>query len=253
MSCTLQSIKAEHEGCRTRRARPRPGGVGCTLADRSGICGPEGLGIEMSSPVPSCRAERACRGMRISRLAPIVAAAVLAAGCSHPQDAQETPEESSASESAEASQAPAETSDPSSEGQPSDGQTAWTVGPEDQAPLSHGDAGPAKAAKGDGAAASKAAVATVRDYLDTKDTKKWWKRYGKHLTPAAKQVWKYTDPERIPSGKVQGDAEVTTVSATDAEVKVPSTLGTFHVVLVRKDSKDDWHASAVEPPQKGQS
>ena len=101
--------------------------------------------------------------------------------------------------------------------------------------------------------AAKAATKTVEAFFHTKPKKKWWKGYAKHLTPAARDVWKYTDPANVPKGKVRNEVEVAQISATDAEVTVHSSIGGFRLVLVRESRKDPWLASLVEPPQEAQA
>ncbi|MCZ4327499.1 hypothetical protein [Brachybacterium paraconglomeratum] len=86
-------------------------------------------------------------------------------------------------------------------------------------------------------------------YFATDDPEAWWPEFSKHLTPAAQEVWKYTDPRRVPSGAPEGSAEYGPVSATDAEVTVPTTIGDFQLVMVRAEAGDPWKVSYLEPPE----
>lgn len=181
--------------------------------------------------------------MRIYRFVPIAAAVALTAGCTGPTD---SPEEEPASSPAPSVEEPAPSD--GNEGEPSE----WDVAPTDQAPLVRGDEGPAPAEAGDAEAAAKEAKATVEAFFATEDEEKWWPTFSKHLTPAAQEVWKYTDPARVPEGKAQGTVTAGPVSATDAEMTVPSTLGEFQLVLVRDRPEDPWLVSAIEPPEEAQ-
>lgn len=163
-----------------------------------------------------------------------------------PTEDDESPAPSDGDESAPARESPS-----SASATPTDPE--WSVGDPDGPENLPGDEGPAKAAPGDGKAASKRAKATVTALLDTKvKEKKWWPRVKKQMTPEAQEVWKYTDPERVPKAKVNGAVKVEAVSATDAEVTVPTSIGDWSLVLVRDDPKDKWLVSAMTPPEEGQ-
>lgn len=123
------------------------------------------------------------------------------------------------------------------------------MAPSEDSPLLPGDEGPAEAGEGDAEDASNAAHDAVEAFLDTEDPEEWWEQFSAHLTPAAQEVWRYTDPGRVPAGEVEGSAEYGQVSATDAEVTVPTTLGDFHLVMVRESAEDDWMVSYMELPE----
>lgn len=185
--------------------------------------------------------------MRTTRLVPIAAVALLMAGCSEPPATSEEPPPSEAETSAV--EEPAE-EEPTGE-EESEGQT-WDVAPSEAAPLVRGDEGPPAAEDGDAEAAAQAGADAITAFFDVKDTEEWWPQFSTHLTPAAQEVWQYTDPGRVPSGKVEGTVELGPVSATDAEVTVPSSIGDFHLVLVRETGDDPWKVSAIEPPEEAQ-
>lgn len=131
-------------------------------------------------------------------------------------------------------------------------EQTWDVAPSEDAPLVRGDEGPPEAEAGDAGAAAAAGADAITAFFDTKTPETWWKNLSSHLTPAAQEVWQYTDPGRVPSGKVKGSVELGPVSATDAEVTVPSTIGDFQVVLVRETAEDPWKVSAITPPEEAQ-
>lgn len=174
----------------------------------------------------------------------MLAAALVAVGCSGPAEPPETaPSTSEATESETVSESAPSPSDGG--GSPSE----WNVAPEEGAPIAPGDEGPAEAAEGDAEAAGTAAHGAVEAYFATDDPEAWWPAFSKHLTPAAQEVWQYTDPRRVPSGAPEGSAEYGPVSATDAEVTVPTTIGDFQLVMVRADAGDPWKVSYMEPPE----
>ena len=167
----------------------------------------------------------------------MLAAALVAVGCSGPAEPPETaPSTSEATESETVSESAPSPSDGG--GSPSE----WNVAPEEGAPIAPGDEGPAEAA-------GTAAHGAVEAYFATDDPEAWWPAFSKHLTPAAQEVWQYTDPRRVPSGAPEGSAEYGPVSATDAEVTVPTTIGDFQLVMVRADAGDPWKVSYMEPPE----
>lgn len=88
-------------------------------------------------------------------------------------------------------------------------------------------------------------------YFATDAPEAWWPAFSKHLTPAAQEVWQYTDPRRVPSGAPKGSAEYGPVSATDAEATVPTTIGDLQLVMVRAEAGDPWKVSYMEPPAEG--
>ncbi|GAA1318995.1 hypothetical protein [Brachybacterium tyrofermentans] len=185
--------------------------------------------------------------MRTTRLVPIAAAVLLMAGCAdEPQATFETPPPSEAETSAAEEPAEEEATDEEATEQ------SWDVAPSEEAPLVPGDEGPAAAEEGDAEAAGEAGADAITAFFDTKDAEEWWPQFSTHLTPAAQEVWQYTDPGRVPSGKVEGIVELGAVSATDAEVTVPSSIGDFHLVLVRETGDDPWKVSAIEPPEEAQ-
>ena len=174
----------------------------------------------------------------------MLAAALFMVGCSGPTETPEAaPSKSEATESETVSEsAPA----------PSDGGGSppeWDVVHEEGAPIAPGDEGWAEAAEGDAEAASTAAHSAVEAYFATDDPDAWWPEFSTHLTPAAQEVWKYTDPRRVPSDAPEGSADYGPVSATDAEVTVPTTIGDFQLVMVRADAGDPWKVSYMEPPE----
>lgn len=171
----------------------------------------------------------------------MLAAALFLVGCSEPAEPPEAGPSTTESETVSES-APA----------PSDGgesPSEWDVAPEEGAPIAPGDEGPAEAAEGDAEEAGTAAHGAVEAYFATDDPEAWWPEFSKHLTPAAQEVWQYTDPRQVPSGEPEGSAEYGPVSATDAEVTVPTTIGDFQLVMVRADPADDWKVSYLEPPE----
>lgn len=174
----------------------------------------------------------------------MVATALFVVGCSGPAESPEaSPSTSEATEPEVVSRsapAPGDGGEPPSE---------WDVAPEEGAPIAPGDEGPAAAAEGDAEAAGMAAHGAVVAYFATDDPEAWWPAFSMHLTPAAQEVWQYTDPRRVPSGAPKGSAEYGPVSATDAEVTVPTTIGDFQLVMVRAEAGDPWKVSYMEPPE----
>ena len=114
-----------------------------------------------------------------------------------------------------------------------------------------GDEGPPAAEEGDAGEAGTAAHAAVEAYVATDDPDACWSSFSQHLTPAAQEVWQYTDSRRVPAGAPEGSAEYGLVSGTDAEVTVSTTIGEFQLVLVRADPADPWKVSYLEPPAEG--
>lgn len=163
-------------------------------------------------------------------------------GCNSPADVPE-PEPITSEGPATATSEPVE---------PEESPTEWDVAPSEQAPAVPGDEGPPDAEEGDAEEAGTAAHAAVEAYFATDDPGAWWTTFSQHLTPAAREVWQYTDPRRVPSGKVAGTVELGPLSATDAELTVPSTIGDFQLVLVREIGDDPWKVSALEPPEGAQ-
>lgn len=114
------------------------------------------------------------------------------------------------------------------------------------------DLGPDDPGPGDEEAAAEHARKTVIVMLEkNKDTKQWWADLAPYLTPAAQEVWKWTDPRRIPEATVNG-VEITALSAIDAEATVNTTLGNYALVLYREKPKDPWLTSSIETPQEVQ-
>lgn len=133
--------------------------------------------------------------------------------------------------------------------EPEASPTEWDVAPSEEAPNVPGDEGPAEAEEGDAEEAGTAAHAAVEAYFSTADPEEWWSEFSKHLTPAAQEVWQYTDPRRVPAGAPEGSAEYGLVSGTDAEITVPTTIGDVQLVMVRADPADEWKVSYLEPPE----
>lgn len=182
-------------------------------------------------------------GMRSMRVVPIAAAALLVVGCSGTAD-EPQPTTSEAPVTA--------TSEPEEPGEPEEPEaspTEWDVAPSEEAPNVPGDEGPPEAEEGDAEEAGTAAHAAVEAYFSTADPEEWWTEFSKHLTPAAQEVWQYTDPRRVPAGAPEGSAEYGLVSATDAEITVPTTIGDFQLMMVRADPADEWKVSYLEPPE----
>lgn len=176
------------------------------------------------------------------RAVPIAAVALLMVGCSGTADAPEQPPT--------ASEAPAPaTSEPAEPTKPAESPTEWNVAPSEKAPQLPGDEGPAEAEEGDAEEAATAAHTAVEAYFSTDEPEQWWPNFSQHLTPAAQEVWQYTDPRRVPAGSPEGSAEYGLVSATDAEITVPTTIGDFQLVMVRADPADPWKVSYLEPPE----
>lgn len=171
------------------------------------------------------------------RVIPIAAAALLIVGCSSPTVEPEPT----------TSQAPvSETSEPED---PEASLDEWDVAPREEAPGLPGDEGPAEAEGGDAEEAATAARAAVEAYFATDEPDEWWANFSSHLTPAAQNVWQYTDPRRVPAGAPEGNAEYGLVSATDAEITVPTTIGDFRLVMVRAEPADPWKVSYLEPAE----
>lgn len=177
------------------------------------------------------------------RVVPIAAAALLMVGCSGPAEEPEPPTTTTTT----TSEAPvAATSEPED---PDASPIEWDVAPSEEAPGVPGDEGPPDAEEGDAEEAATAAHDAVVAYFSTDDPEQWWSNFSKHLTPAAQEVWKYTDPRRVPAGAPEGSAEYGLVSATDAEITIPTTIGDFQLVMVRSDPADQWKVSYLEPPE----
>lgn len=177
--------------------------------------------------------------MRSIRAVPIAAVALLVVGCKGPAEAPES--ESTTSE------APAPASSEPTE--PEASPTEWGVAPSEEAPAVPGDEGPPDAEEGDAEEAGNAAHAAVGAYFATDDPDAWWANFSQHLTPAAQEVWQYTDPRRVPAGAPEGSAEYGLVSGTDAEITVPTTIGGFQLVMVRAGPADPWKVSYLAPPE----
>ena len=175
--------------------------------------------------------------MRSVRIVPIAAAALLMVGCSGPS---EEPESTTSDAPVTATSEPQESEESATE---------WDVAPSEEAPDVPGDEGPPDAEEGDAEEAATAAHAAVAAYFSTEDPEQWWPEFSKHLTPAAQEVWQYTDPRRVPAGAPEGKAVYGSVSGTDAEITVPTTIGDFQVVMVRADPADPWKVSYLEPPE----
>lgn len=167
----------------------------------------------------------------------MAAAALLVAGCSGPA---EEPQPTTSETRVTATGEPVE---------PEESPTEWDVAPSEEAPEVPGDEGPSEAAEGDAEEAGAAAHDAVEAYFATDDPEEWWSEFSAHLTPSAQEVWQYTDPRRVPAGAPEGNAEYGLVSATDAEITVPTTIGDFQLVMVRADSDDPWKVSYLEPPE----
>lgn len=178
-------------------------------------------------------------GMRSIRAVPIAAVALLMVGCSGPADVPE-PEPTTSEARATTTSEPAP---------PEESPTEWDVAPSDEAPPVPGDEGPPEAEEGDAEEAGTAAHAAVEAYFATDNPDQWWSNFSQHLTPAAQEVWQFTDPRRVPTGAPEGSAEYGLVSGTDAEITVPTTIGDFQLVMVRADSADPWKVSYLEPPE----
>lgn len=170
----------------------------------------------------------------------MAATALLVVGCSGP------PEEPQPT----TSEAPvAATSEADGEAEAEEFPAEWDVAPSEEAPGVPGDEGPPEAEEGDAEEAGTAAHAAVGAYFSTDNPEQWWSEFSKHLTPAAQEVWQYTDPRRVTAGAPEGHAECGLVSATDAEVTVPTTIGDFQLVMVRADPADPWKVSYLAPPE----
>ncbi len=166
----------------------------------------------------------------------VIGAAATLAGCS---------------ESATPTRSPDKPSEPSTPQAAAPTPDPWeSVEANGDAPRGPSDEGPPSAAPGDAESAKRFATDTITLLLDnSKDTETWWKAVGPRLTPEAQEIWKYTETRRIPDAEITGPARVLTVSGVDAEVEVPTTLGTWTVVLFRNQPTDGWKASAIEIPQ----
>ena len=127
--------------------------------------------------------------------------------------------------------------------------TEWDVAPREEAPAVPGDEGPPEAEEGDAEEAGAVAHAAVEAYFATDDPEAWWPSFSQHLTPAAQEVWQYTDPRRVPAGEPSGSPDYGSVSGTDAEITVPTSIGDFQLVMVRADPADPWKVSFLEPPE----
>lgn len=137
----------------------------------------------------------------------------------------------------------------SSAPEPSAG-TTWNVAPTDEAPDGPTDRGPASAKPEDSKAAIAAARATMADFLaKSRSPQDWWAHVKPHLTPTAQDTWQYTQPRRLPDAKLTGTPSVQAISATDANVSVPTTGGAYQLTLVRSTGTGPWLVSAIEPPQ----
>ena len=178
-------------------------------------------------------------GMRSMRVVPIAVAALLMVGCSGPAEEPE-PQPTTSDAPVTATNEPED---------PEASPTEWDAAPSEEAHGVPGDEGPPDAEEGDAEEAATAAHDAVEDYFSTDDPEQWWSDFSKHLTPAAQEVSQYTDPRRVPAGAPEDSAEYGLVSATDAEITVPTTIGDFQLVMVRSDPADQWKVSYLEPPE----
>lgn len=134
---------------------------------------------------------------------------------------------------------------------PPAGQT-WDVAPAGATPDGPGDLGPDEAQPQDAETAKTAATDVITALLaKERAPDQWWAELSMRLTPTAQETWRWTEPRRLPDAQITGTAEVDAISATDAEVLVPSTIGDYRVTLARDTPDDAWLASAIEPPTEG--
>lgn len=134
---------------------------------------------------------------------------------------------------------------------PTAGQT-WDAAPSGATPDGPGDLGPDAAQPQDTETAKTAATDVITALLaKERAPDQWWAELSVRLTPTAQETWRWTEPRRLPDAQLTEPAEVDTISATDAEVLVPTTIGAYRVTLVRDAADGAWLASAIEPPAEG--
>lgn len=195
-----------------------------------------------------CCASRACQSMDTRRLAFTGCAALLIlTGCSTGAKPQPSPTTTPPATSAP-TEAPT-TDSPSAA--PTAGQT-WDVAPSGATPDGPGDLGPDAAQPQDAETAKTAATDVITALLaKERAPDQWWAELSVRLTPTAQETWRWTEPRRLPDAQLTEPAEVDTISATDAEVLVPTTIGAYRVTLARDAADGAWLASAIEPPAEG--
>lgn len=76
----------------------------------------------------------------------------------------------------------------------------------------------------------------------------WLKGVGGYLSPAAAELFAWTDPALIPASTVTGDAHVNDgASGTSARVTVPTDAGDMAVELIRSSSQTTWLVASILP------
>ncbi|RCK69936.1 hypothetical protein DT076_07900 [Desertihabitans brevis] len=78
----------------------------------------------------------------------------------------------------------------------------------------------------------------------------WWAELEPLLDPEAARDYAYVDPANVPASEVTGDAElVKDTSAYVAEVRVPTDVGDYTLLLSRADAEAPWYTHRITPPE----
>lgn len=78
----------------------------------------------------------------------------------------------------------------------------------------------------------------------------WWAGVRGFLTPAAAQLFRYTDPANVPATQVTGSARVVgEPTATSVLVEVPTDAGMQQVLVVRGAQDEPWQVASLTGPE----
>ena len=78
----------------------------------------------------------------------------------------------------------------------------------------------------------------------------WWAQVEPLLSSEAQMDYAYVDPANIPASQVTGGPSLAEdTSPYIAHVQVPTDVGTYTVLLSRKDATAAWLAERITPPE----
>lgn len=84
------------------------------------------------------------------------------------------------------------------------------------------------------------------------DHDSWWAQVEPLLSSEAQMDYAYVDPANIPASQVTADPLLVEDSSPYiAHVQVPTDVGTYTVLLSRKDADTAWLAERITPPEAG--
>ena len=82
------------------------------------------------------------------------------------------------------------------------------------------------------------------------DHETWWAQVEPLLSSEAQMDYAYVDPANIPASQVTGGPSLAEdTSPYIAHVQVPTDVGTYTVLLSRKDATAAWLAERITPPE----